>query len=217
MAPQTDAATTARLQRAGQVLLAAGAADLALLAGSALAGLFYPSSLNVLALAAGVYLKRGSMRAAAVVRWMAWFTLAAVPLLAAALLLVLPPAFWWVLSRSHPTECAVVAAALLLPVALAAWLLGALPAPGRARRAWMAPVASAAGVAVASGALVAVMQSTAVSQAAVDLARRQVGPGFGYVVVSLRLGLEGGAPVFRGGVLAWNRNEAKYVPYELRP
>ncbi len=220
MAPVTEPHA---LRRAGQALLVAGAVDIALLAAFALAGVFYPSGLNVLALAAGHYLRNGSLRAAAVVRWTAWFMLAFLPLLAAGLLLVLPPAFWGAIAKTWPLASGVAVLALVWPWALAAWLVRELAdvpmpqGPPARRRAWIAPLVSAAGVTAASLLLFLATQSIAVAQTAIAIARRQAGPEYAYVLVSLRVRMAEGALVFHGGVIAWKRDEAKYVPFAWRP
>ena len=65
------------LKRTGVVLLTVGLIDIAVMIYCIVNGISYSSSFNVFAVIAGIFLLRGSLRTASVVRWFAVFMFAA--------------------------------------------------------------------------------------------------------------------------------------------
>ncbi len=64
------------LKRIGTVLLAVGLLDIAVMVYCIVNRVSYSSSFNLIAVIAGIFLLRGSVRAASIVRWFAVFMLA---------------------------------------------------------------------------------------------------------------------------------------------
>lgn len=69
------------LKRVGTVLMVVGAIDIAAMIYCVASGYSYPSSLNIFALVAGIFIRRGSLRASSWVRWLAWAALPAMTLM----------------------------------------------------------------------------------------------------------------------------------------
>ena len=65
------------LKRAGAVLLVVGLIDVAVMIYCIINSVSYSSSFNILAVAAGIFLLRGNLRAASIIRWIAVFMFSA--------------------------------------------------------------------------------------------------------------------------------------------
>ena len=78
------------LKKVGKILIYAGTIDIALMIVCILAGINYSSIINIFAVIAGIFLYRGSLKAARIVAWMAAFYVLAFPLLAFSLLYDFP-------------------------------------------------------------------------------------------------------------------------------
>ena len=182
----------------------------------------YVSSFNIFAALGGVFLLRGSLRAASIVRRMSVSMLA---LLGAVVLLsplMQPPGLTLAMLRAHVALAALGGVLLVFTVALMAWLareLGAPPvraaitAAGLRQRSTRWPVAMGIGVAVLLAAMGTALQHTDAAARAVSEARAANGDGYRYHLSLIQVKPTPAGREVVGTVSAWNDHELKSVPF----
>lgn len=209
------------LQRAGKVLVAIGVIDIVAMIYFVARGQSYSSSLNIFALIAGIFLWRGSLRAASVVRWLGWSTLP-VALIVPAVFLARQP---WDLTmtevRLFPGSVFLSTALTVGYMALLLWLvrelgrgpvLAARVAAGRKLRDMRIPLGlGVAGMMVVVGLIVALFGGERAERAEV-LAAAKLGVGYRYHVNSIAVVSIGGSTAVSASVVAWNANAVLTVP-----
>ncbi|MCH7342572.1 hypothetical protein LZ017_04165 [Pelomonas sp. CA6] len=210
------------LQRVGWVLVAVGLVDMAAVAYCIVNGISYVSRFNVFAVLAGVFLLRGSLKAASVIRWLAVFMLAT---LAAAVVMwpfMQPMSLTRAQLRLDTWTILGTGVVWALAIALLVWVvreLGREPvraaraAAGRKARSLRIPAAVGGGLVVVTGSLVPMFLGDTASRAKA-LAAQQAGPGFQYHVTSLRRVHSAQGKVVLGVVAAWNDEALRYVPVQ---
>jgi len=212
------------LKRAGAVLVVLGALDLLVLLYSSLAGLAYASSFHVFAVAAGIGLLRGSLRAASLVRWCAAFGLCACGVMLLAWPLMQPVDLTLTQLKLQPRVLPSIGTTAALLVLLH-WLYRTLGAPavlaarraaGRKPRHMGVPAASGAGLALALCALLSLLLHGEASEHARQVAQRQFGPDYRYHVAALKVSRSGRGKQVEGVVTAWNASEIRSIPVAWR-
>lgn len=209
------------LKRAGVVLLVVGLLDIGVLIYCIANDLSYSSSFNIFAVIAGVFLLRGSLRAASVVRWLSVFMLAAFLTLILAWPLVQP----WDLTvteiRLNPWSAGGTVAFAALVFGLLAWLysqlgrasvLAARAAAGRPNRDMRIPAAVGVGLVAILVAFLSVFLTGESASKAKSIAAQQLGDGYRYHVSSLNIQMNNGGKFVSSVVTAWNAKEIKSVP-----
>jgi hypothetical protein len=223
MAPTSDHLPL--LKKAGLVLVVVGLLDIGLMIYAIASQVSYSSSLNVFALVAGVFLLRGSLRAASAVRWLAFFFLAALIAVSVVSPLLLPLGLLATYVQVSPLafmgSLGVFAVALLL----FGWLakqLSAEPiktarlAAGRRERDARIPLLVGVGLAVVLAGVNFTVQRSESAARAVSEARAELGADYEFHVSSInyRTGSEG--KVVSGVVTAWKSGTIKDMPFQWR-
>ena len=211
------------LRRAGIVLLLAGLLDLAALTYSVLQGQAYVSGLNLFGVVAGVFLLRGSLQAALVVRWLAVWLLAA--LLATVFVFPFLQPFSLTFAQlrlgmgPEPISIGLAVLALVLLVWLV-WQLGREPVraarAARKLRPWSMAPPALVGVAlvVGLGVLVVALRSGEAAANARMLAAQRVTSDYKLHVrsVSKLRGVNG--TLITADVTAWTDSDIKNLPVQ---
>jgi hypothetical protein len=214
------ASSPAALRRVGQVLIALGLADVAVLVYSAVTGASWSSGLGFFAIAAGFFVMRGSLRVASVVRWAAAFSASAGVALVAVWPWVQPLDLTLTLARLNPLTVAVTAVVSGALLAVLVWVvvqlgqpavLQARAAAGRPVRRLRIPVVLGAGLTVGLAAIAITFAAGDTALKARDMAAAQLGSGYRYHVTALTIrNTQQGASV-RGIVTAWSATEVRNV------
>jgi hypothetical protein len=186
-------------------------------------GISYSSSLNVFAVVAGVFLVRGSLAAASLVRWFSVFSLAVLCALALAWPVLQPFDLTLTQVRVSPSASALSVLVVAAAIGLFAWLqrqlgkppvLAATLAAGRKVRSMKFP-AVAGLVLVALAAIVfPLMLSGEAGNKARAIAQGQLGAGYKYHVTSMSFSSTSSGTSGSARVIAWNEREVRVVPVE---
>jgi hypothetical protein len=211
------------LKRVGVVVLVLGLIDIAVMVYCIVNGIAYSSGLNVLAVVAGIFLIRGSLRAASIIRWFAFFFAGAVIAALVALPFLQPVDLTLTEIRLNPVTSIASAIYLVIYLVLFFWIARTL-GDKSVKAAWIAAGTKLADVRVAAVAGVCVVLVVVVgvnyllnNEAAVyakSIAEKQLGPGFRYHVTSISYEQNGQGSSYNGVVTAWNRDEVRDVPVQ---
>lgn len=209
------------IKRAGVVLVVVGLLDIGVMIYCIANRISYSSSFNIFAVIAGVFLLRGSLRAASVVRWLSVF------MLAAFLTLILAWPFFqpWDLTltevRLKPWSAGGAIAFAAIALGLLAWLhsqLGSAPvlaaraAASRPNRDMRIPAVVGVGLVVVLAVFLSVLLGGESASKAKSIAAQQLGEGYRYHVTSLNIQTNSAGKFVSGVVTAWNDKEVKSVP-----
>jgi len=209
------------LKRTGGVLLAVGLVDIAVMVYCIINRISYSSSFNIFAVVAGIFLMRGSLRAASAVRWFSVFMLAAFLMLIAAWPFLQPMDLTLTQLRLNPTASAVTVVMLTFVLALLTWLahelgrkpvLAAQAAAGRKLRDMRIPAAVGVALVVVVAIFMSVLLGGESASRARALAEQETGPGFQFHVSSLNIAKNSRGTFVSGVVTAWNQGEVMQVP-----
>jgi hypothetical protein len=210
------------LRNVGLVLIAIGAIDIALMIYWVSSGRSYSSSLNIFAVIAGIFLIKGSLKAAKIVTWFAAFILTAVFGLILVLFPLTQPFDLWVTEfRINPVESIVMWGFACLALAVVVWAYRRLRSPEVVQaRVEAGQSASMPRSAFALGiALVLVLGGTlyfAVNgedgAKAIELAKARNGLDYKYHVT----GMHWSGSTMRATVAAYNDHESKSVEVEWK-
>ncbi len=215
---------TAILRKTGWALIVVGLLDIATMIYFVSRGMAYSSSLNIFAVAAGIFLLRGNLLAASAVRWFVVFLLAS----ACSLLIVWPfmqPIGLTVtqIRLGGPLLAAASAAFTLALLAFLYWtqrqlglpaVLAAHTAAHRKVRRMGIPVALGVGLVVLLAAIVPSLLGGSSGSKAKSLAEHQLGVGYQYHVSSLNYSASSQGTFYRANVTAWNDREVRTVPVQ---
>lgn len=211
------------LRRAGMVLVAVGAIDIAVMVYCIANGISYSSSLNIFAVVAGVFLIRGSLVAAGLVRWFAVFFLAAMCALLVAWPFMQPIDLTLTQARLSPISTGVSVLLLLAVAVLCLWLqrqLGSPPvivatrASGKKVRSMRAAAAAGLGLVLLLAVAIPQMLAGESGARAKTVAQERLGAGYRYHVSSLSMSTTSGGTTVSARVTAWNEKEVRVVPVE---
>lgn len=217
-----DTAYRPHLRRTGLALLVVGGIDIAAWLICLALDVPYVSSFNIFSVAGGIFLLRGSLRAASIVRRMSVSMLA---LLAAVVLvspLLQPPGLTLAMVKTHAALAVLGGVLLVFTVALMGWLareLGALPvlaaiaAAGLKVRSTRWPIAMGAGIALLLAAMAVALQHTDAADRAIGEARAANGDGYRYHLSLIQAKETPAGREVTGTVSAWNGDGVKAVPF----
>ncbi len=209
------------LKRIGTVLLAVGLLDIAVMVYCIVNRVSYSSSFNLIAVIAGIFLLRGSVRAASIVRWFAVFMLAGFLTLVFAWPFLQPIDLTLTQVRLNPLSAVASLGVISVLLALLFWLyreLGqasiqaACAAAGRKDRDMRIPAAAGVGVVVLLAIFMAILLGSELVSKAKSMAEQQLGATYRYHVSSLNIMTNGQSTFVTGVVTAWNEKEIRQVP-----
>jgi hypothetical protein len=209
------------LKRVGLVLIVFGILDIGLMVWCIYNQTRYSSSFNIFAVVAGVFLRRGSLRAARIVAWNSALLLTAFVGLVVAMAPIAGPVDLWVTAfRLYPITVLGTAVASTALIALVAWVYKKLRSAPVVRARLAAGLKSSpprlafvfGGIFVLAGAgLVIFTLTTGAGGRALEMAREQYGDGYRYHVTGMHW--------FNGqltaDVVAFNADEIKSVHVQL--
>jgi hypothetical protein len=213
------------LRRTGSVLLAVGLLDIAVMIYCIVNRLSYSSSFNIFAVIAGIFLLRGSLRAAIVVRWLSVFMLAGFVALLFAWPFMQPMNLTLTQIRLNPYS-ALMAVVLMLGVfALLYWLqrqLGKAPiliaraSAGRKTRDMRIPAAAGVAIVTLLSITLGFLLGGESAGKAMSIAEQKLGPNYRYHVSSLNIAKTSQGTFIAGVVTAWNDQQVQNVPVEWK-
>lgn len=218
----TDASHLPHLRRTGLALLIVGSVDIAAWLVCLALDVPYVASFNIFAALGGVFLLRGSLRAASIVRRMAVSMLALMAALVLASPLLQPPGLTLAMAKAHAGLAALGGVLLVFTVALMAWLareLGtppvrsAIAAAGLKVRSTRWPIAMGVGVALLLAAMGTALQHTDAAARAVREARAANGDGYHYHLSLIQAQDTPAGREVSGTVSAWNGEGVKTIPF----
>lgn len=118
------------MRRVGKVLIVVGLIDIGFMVYCVANGMGYSSSLNIFALAGGIFLRRGSMRAARfVTRYSAFVLAAGLGLCLFLLPFIRPPGLWLAQLRLSPVATLASAALMIVMLGLLLWTYRQMRSP----------------------------------------------------------------------------------------
>ena len=209
------------LKRVGGVLLVVGLVDIAVMIYCIAKGIPYSSSFNIFAVIAGVFLLRGSLRAASVVRWFAVFMLTAFFAFLIAWPFMQPLDLTLTQLRLNPGASVATVALMAFVLGLLFWVvreLGREPiqaariGAGRKLRDMRIPAAIGVALVVVMGIFLALLLGGDSAEHAKFMAEQQVGPGYRFHVSSLNIAKNNRGTFVSGVVTAWNDKDIRNVP-----
>jgi hypothetical protein len=213
------------LKNAGIVLVVVGLLDIGFMIYAIASQVSYSSSLNVFAVAAGVSLMRGNLRAASAVRWLALFFLAALVSVSVFSPFLLPLGLLATHAQVNPQafmgSFGVFAAALLL----FGWLakqLSAEPikaariAAGKKERDARIPLLLGVVLSFVVASLNFTVQRSDSAVRAISEARAQLGADYEFHVSSINYRTNSEGKVVSGVVTAWKSGIIKDIPFQWR-
>ena len=209
------------LKRVGSVLLIVGLIDIAAMIYCIANGISYSSSFNIFAVIAGIFLLRGSLRAASVVRWFAVFMFAAFVALLIAWPFMQPLDLTLTQFRLNPAASVATVALIAFVLGLLFWLareLGHEPiqaaraSAGRKQQDMRIPAVIGVALVVVMGIFLALLLGGESAERAKSMAEQQVGPGYQFHVSSLNIIKNSQGAFVSGIVTAWNDKDIRNVP-----
>jgi len=209
------------LKRVGCVLIIAGLLDIGVLIYCVANHISYTSSLHLFAVISGIFLLRGSLRAATVVRWLAIFALAACSALLVAWPLLQPFSLTLLELRLNPRGAAISVLYAALFLGLLFWIakeLGSAPIQnaiiqaGRKSRDMRIPAAVGVGLVIVIGVLMSMLLGGESAERAKSMAEQQLGHSYRFYVSALRVAKNYRGTFVSGEVMAWNDFEIKTIP-----
>jgi len=217
-----SAAARTVLKRTGAVLIGVGFVDIGAMAYCIANDIAYASSFNVFAVIAGVFLMRGSLRAASIVRSACAFLLCAVVAVAFVWPMIQPMDLTMTQLRLDPGFAVLVAVMLLLVCALLGWLVMKLSLPavraaqvesGLSPRRLRAPIVAGLGLVLTVGLFLHFLLLDGESaNKARALATGQLGDAYRYHVSSLSIVITQEGTKVQAVVTAWNATEVRHQP-----
>jgi len=216
-----DTQHTSILKRVGAVLLVVGLIDIAVMIYCITNRISYSSSFNIFAVIAGIFLLRGSLRAASIVRWFAVFMLAAFVALLIAWPFMQPFALTLTQIRLNPGTSFATFAFMAFVLGLLVWLireLGREPVmvaranTERKQRDMRIPAAAGVGLVIAMCIFLVLFLGGESAGRAKSMAEQQVGPGYRLHVSSLNIAKNNQGTFVSGVVTAWNDSEIRNIP-----
>jgi hypothetical protein len=216
-----DTQHTPILKRVGAVLLAVGLIDIAVMIYCIANGVSYSSSFNIFAVVAGIFLLRGSLRAASIVRWFSVFMLSGFVALLIAWPLMQPVGLTLTQIRLNPGTSIATFAVLAFVLGLLFWLarelgrepvLAARASAGRKPRDMRIPAAAGVGMVIVMIIFMTLLLGGETADRAKSMAEQQVGPGYRFHVSALNIATNNQGTSVSGVVTAWNDNEIRTVP-----
>lgn len=209
------------LKRVGAVLLIIGLVDIAVMIYCIANRISYSSSFNIFAVVAGIFLLRGSLRTASIVRWFSVFMLTAFVAMLLVWPFMQPVSLTLTQVRLSPAASFATVAFMAFVLGLLIWLvkeLGREPiqvaraSAGRKRRDMRIPAAAGAGLVVIMVIFMTLLLGGDSADHAKSIAEQQAGPGYSFHVSSLNIAKNNQGTFVSGVVTAWNDNQIWNIP-----
>lgn len=209
------------LKRVGGLLLVVGLIDIAVMIYCIANRISYSSSFNIFAVVAGIFLLRGSLRAASIVHWFAVFMLAAFVTLLLAWPVIQPFALTLTQIRLNPGMSFATFVFMVFVLGFLGWLIrelgrepvmAARASAGRKQRDMRIPAAAGVGLVIVMGIFMAFLLGGETADRAKSMAEQQIGPGYRLTVSSLNIAKNNQGTFVSGVVTAWNDNEIRNLP-----
>jgi len=210
------------LKRGGLVLLGIGLLDVGVMVYCIVNRLSYSSSFNLFAVIGGIFLMRGSLRTAALVRWFSVFMLTGFLVMVVVLPFLQPLDLSLTELRLNPGSFAAGVILYVLVLGLLFWLsqqLGLEPVKeavaraGLKRRDMRYPAAAGVGLALFLGITVPLITNGESAARAKSIAQQQVGAGYQFHVKSIQISSGSHGSSASGVVTAWNHREIRDIPF----
>jgi hypothetical protein len=210
------------LRRVGIILILAGSVDIAWMIYSIWRGHSYSSSLNIFAVIAGVFLVRGSLRTAVIVRTVAAFSLTALVCLVPILFMILPTDLISTEIRLDPSRWGGSIGVGIAGLVLFGWVvreLGRTPVriavQAAGRRDSPVRLAVFAGIAlpIVVGLIALFATQSDAARRAVAEVEHRLGPDYRYAVTALTYKSDSTGKHTSGRVTAWNDHQIVEVPF----
>jgi hypothetical protein len=211
------------LKRAGAVLLIMGVIDIGQMVYCIFNGIPYRSSLNIFAVIGGIFLIKGSLRAASIIRWIAVFYLFVAVTMVAAYPFIQPASLTMTIARLYAKWMAWTCLTTALFVVVIWWLVKQLSMPsvqqareaaGKKKRGMYIPAALGVALPIALTISNLVMQNSESAKKAVSLAEHSVGENYQFTVESINFRSSANGSNVYGVVTAWNSQEILKVPFQ---
>lgn len=211
------------LKRAGTILLVVGVIDIGFMIYCIANSISYSSSLNIFAVIGGVFLRKGNLRAASVIRLIAIFLLATLLSMFAVAPLLSPLNLTLTAIRLNPGTMILSFGMSFLVIALLWWLsiqltkppvLAAHAAAGRKTRNIYIPAILGVALTVTLGIVSIFTQRSDSAAKAIALVEKQLGTNHRYHVASINFRSSSEGSFVSGVVTAWNSHEIKNVPFQ---
>jgi len=210
------------LKRVGLVLLGIGLLDVGVMIYCIVNHLSYSSSFNLFAVIGGIFLMRGSLRAAALIRWFSVFMLVGFLAMAIVLPFLQPLDLSLTELRLNPGAFASGAILYALVLGLLFWLSrqlaldpvkDAVAKAGLKRRDMRYPAAAGVGLALLLGITIPIITSGESAARAKSIAQQQVGIGYQFHLKSIQISSGSRGSRASGVVTAWNHQEVRDIPF----
>lgn len=220
-AEQPDSLGTRILRRVGKALVAIGVANVIVAIGVAAVANSSSFSLDVFALIAGIFLWRGGLRAASLVRWLAWLSLPATVAVTLGFLTIQPFDLTWTELRLYPFAALCATALTVGYIVVTLWVmreLGSAPVlaaradAGRPLRDMRIPLALGLAGALAGVGLMVYLLGGARADRAEMMVAAKLGAGYHYHANAMNVMSRNGVTAVNASVVAWNRNAVLTVP-----
>jgi hypothetical protein len=216
-----DAACLPILRRVGLALIVVGVVDVAVMIYCIVHRIAYASSFNIFAIVAGIFLMRGSLRAAGVISRYAAFMLAGLLGLAFAWPLFLPPGLALAALRIYPVLTLTYSGFFIALLGFLYWVVRELrrdivmAATARSStkvRSLTVPILTGAALVVVIAPLVHFALKSDRAKQAEEIAAGEVGEGYSFCVTSMRIERTQEGRTGYAVVTAWNDREIRQIP-----
>lgn len=216
-----DTQHTTILKRVGTVLLVVGLIDIVVMIYCIANRISYSSSFNIFAVVASIFLLRGNLRAASLVRWFSVFMLSGFVALLIAWPFMQPISLTLTQLRLSPGTSIATFAFTAFVLGLLVWLIrelgceavmAARAAAGRKIRDMRIPAVTGVGLVIVMGIFMALLLGGESADRAKSIAEQQVGPGYRLHVSSLNIAKNNQGTFVSGVVTAWNDREIRNLP-----
>lgn len=207
-------------KRTGWVLVAVGVADIFLMVYCIINQMSYSSSFNIFAVIAGIFLLRGNLRAASIVRWFSVFMLSGCITLFLFWPFLQPIGLTLTQLRLNLVHSLVSFCFAFFIFALLFWLAKELGSRqiqvmrdecGRKKRNMYIPAGIGFFLVISLVIFLSFFLGGETAEKAKHVAERQVGPGYTFHVSNLNIVKNNKGTSVHGNVTAWNYSEIKNV------
>ena len=209
------------LRRVGSVLIVVGVIDVCVMVYCIVHRIAYGFSFNVFAIIAGIFLMRGSLRAAKLITRAAAFMLAGFLGIVLFWPLFLPPGLVLAALRTYPVQFLAYLAFVTVLLGFLLWLVRqlsdetVLAAGGRSAnkiRSLLGPILAGAAIAVFVASMTALGERSDRAKHAEQIAAGDVGNGYKLYVTSMRTLRTTKGKTVSAVVFAWNDQEIRKIP-----
>lgn len=208
------------LKRVGTVLTVVGVIDIVIMIYCIANGISYSSSLNIFAVIAGIFLRKGSLRAASIVRWFGAFLFTALASLVIAWPFLQPLDLTLTQLRLQPISFLFTLLFLVFVLGLLYWVIKelvrdpVLSAQGKQLdklRSVTLPAFIGITLFVGVAVIMPLFLNGDAAHRAKEMAAKQMGGGYTYHVSSMHFSKSSEGTRYSSVVTAWNRDNVQQV------